>query len=77
MLMAPEELRDEMFCQVVKQTKGNPNSDFTQKAWHLMFFCLSTFSPSQNLMLSLMAYCVTTFTESPDPEVVKVRLVFY
>jgi hypothetical protein len=77
MLTAPEELRDEMFCQVVKQTRGKPNAEFTEKAWRLMLFYLSTFSPSQSLMLPLMAHCVATMADHPSPVVVKVCIGYY
>ncbi|CAM9360042.1 unnamed protein product, partial [Ectocarpus fasciculatus] len=70
MLMAPEELRDEMFCQVIKQTRGNPNAEHTERGWRLLLFCLSTFSPSQNLMLPMMAYCAANIND-PNPEIVK------
>ena len=66
MLLAPEELRDEVFCQVIKQTRGNPNPENAEKGWTLLLLCLSSFVPSQSLMLPLMTHCSTQLN-NPRP----------
>jgi hypothetical protein len=62
MLLSPEELRDEVYCQVVKQTGNNPNPVSATRGWELMMICLSTFPPSSDMMPHLMAYCVSNLT---------------
>lgn len=67
MLLSPEELRDEVYCQIVKQTGHNPNTQSAIKGWELMMICLSTFPPSSDMMPHLMAYCVSNLNnELPE-----------
>lgn len=57
MLPASDDLRDELYCQIIKQTRGNPSVESTENGWLLMLVCLSTFPPSPMLKLDMMAYC--------------------
>ncbi|KAG8863335.1 hypothetical protein FRB96_008827 [Tulasnella sp. 330] len=43
------ELRDEIYCQVIKQLTGNPNPESIFHGWQLMCVLLTTFPPSKNL----------------------------
>ncbi|KAG9012778.1 hypothetical protein FRB93_001332 [Tulasnella sp. JGI-2019a] len=43
------ELRDEIYCQVIKQLTGNPNPESIFHGWQLMCVLLATFPPSKNL----------------------------
>ena len=54
---APEELRDEVYCQLVKQTRNNPSEENTLRGWQLMAICAGTYPPSQTLERYLMSYC--------------------
>lgn len=38
-------LRDEVYCQLIKQINANPNPDSANKAWQLMCLALETFPP--------------------------------
>ncbi|KAJ3517629.1 hypothetical protein NLJ89_g368 [Agrocybe chaxingu] len=42
------ELRDEIYCQVMKQVTGNPNKESVFKGWQFLCVLLITFPPSKN-----------------------------
>ena len=54
---APEELRDEIFCQLIKQTRNNPSAESTVKGWQLMCLAAGTYPPSKKFEKYLMSYC--------------------
>ncbi|XP_020220804.1 kinesin-like protein KIN-14I [Cajanus cajan] len=64
------ELRDELFVQISKQTRNNPERECLTKAWELMFLCASSMPPSKDIGAYLSEYVhnvahgVTT-----DPEI--------
>ncbi|KAH9423690.1 hypothetical protein DERP_005271 [Dermatophagoides pteronyssinus] len=49
-------LRDEILCQLCNQTWQNDNIDSCDRAWTLMIYCLSSFSPSPLLYKYLLKY---------------------
>lgn len=44
------ELRDELYMQLVKQTRGNPNPAARTKAWQLFYLTAATMPPSKDFM---------------------------
>ena len=62
MMLAPEELRDELYCQLCKQTNGNPKPESTESGWQLFMIALATIPPSFDLMPHLMSYFVENLT---------------
>ncbi|OSD01265.1 hypothetical protein PYCCODRAFT_1445770 [Trametes coccinea BRFM310] len=50
------ELRDEIYCQVMKQINGNPSKESTFKGWQLLCVLLVTFPPSKDFETSLRSY---------------------
>ena len=48
--LAVEELRDEIYAQLLRQTTENPNRELLVKYWELMAFCSATFLPTAKLM---------------------------
>lgn len=44
------ELRDELYMQLVKQTRGNPNPAARAKAWQLFYLTAATMPPSKDFM---------------------------
>lgn len=44
------ELRDELYMQLVKQTRGNPNAAARTKAWQLFYLTAATMPPSKDFM---------------------------
>lgn len=51
------ELRDELFVQILKQTRNNPNWQWLIKAWELMYLCASSMPPSEDIV-KYLSECV-------------------
>lgn len=49
-------LRDEIYCQLIKQTTGNPSTDSLLYGLKMFYLCLSTFPPSSELKLCLWSH---------------------
>ncbi|KAK7386595.1 hypothetical protein VNO78_26928 [Psophocarpus tetragonolobus] len=49
-------LRDELFVQISKQTRNNPERQYLIKAWELMYLCASSMSPSKDISSYLSEY---------------------
>ena len=63
-LHAPEELRDEVFCQIIKQTTSNPSPESVLKGWMLLGICAGAIAPSRDFEKYLLSYCETHANES-------------
>ncbi|GAB2282924.1 Kinesin-like protein KIN-14E, variant 2 [Dionaea muscipula] len=50
------ELRDELFIQISKQTRNNPDRQYLIKAWELMYLCSSCMPPSKEIGRYLFKY---------------------
>ncbi|KAF7362103.1 Rho GTPase-activating protein 39 isoform 2 [Mycena venus] len=50
------ELRDEIYCQVMKQLTGNPNPESVFRGWQLLCVLLITFPPSKNFETYLRSF---------------------
>jgi hypothetical protein len=64
-----QELKDEMYCQLVKQLFNNPSSQSTLDGYQLMILFLSRFPPSDALKLPLMGFFAEKYrnkTYAPD-----------
>ncbi|ETO03605.1 hypothetical protein RFI_33797, partial [Reticulomyxa filosa] len=44
-----QELRNEIYCQLIKQLTNNPKNQSITRGWNAMILCLYTFPPSQEL----------------------------
>ncbi|XP_078315382.1 unconventional myosin heavy chain 6-like isoform X6 [Crassostrea virginica] len=58
------ELRDEIFCQLVRQTKHNPERPWLLTTWTLLCLCTAAFSPSKTLNKYLMSYIKQSCSDS-------------
>ena len=56
-LHAPEELRDEIFCQILKQIHNNPDEESLMKGWQLLAICAGTYPPSAEFEPYVMYFC--------------------
>ena len=52
------DLRDEVYCQLIKQTNNNPSKS-ALRAWKLFGVCAGVFAPSSQLRLPLLNHLVT------------------
>ena len=58
-LHAPEELRDEIFCQILKQIHNNTDEK-SDKRWQLLAICAGTYPPSAEFEPYVMYFCRST-----------------
>lgn len=60
------ELRDEIFCQLCKQTNNNPKSDAAIRGWELMALVCSSFAPSKALIKYVCNYIQSSIPRDGD-----------
>lgn len=58
-LCAPQELVDELFCQLCKQLTHNPSIISQRKGWELLLICLAVIAPSDDLLPCVLFFCKT------------------
>ncbi|XP_074295481.1 kinesin-like protein KIN-14E [Silene latifolia] len=64
------ELRDELFVQISKQTRNNPDRQYLIKAWELMYLCASSMPPSKEIGGYLSEYVHNVaYSASIDSEI--------
>lgn len=73
-VQCPEELRDEVLCQLIKQTTNNPSAASCVRGWELMAMCTGLFPPSAKLEPYLLAYMRRTVEDEPYPGVGKLAI---
>jgi len=62
------ELRDEIYCQLGKQTCFNPSSESNHKVWQLMVLSSLYFPPSRDLEKWLKKYISEYLKDQSDPD---------
>ena len=50
------ELRDEIFCQVIRQSTDCPRDDWLLRTWQFMSLCIVAYPPSRHLNKYLLAF---------------------
>ncbi|KAJ4778873.1 Kinesin-like protein KIN-14I [Rhynchospora pubera] len=64
------ELRDEVFVQISKQTRSNPDRSWLIRAWELMYLCASSMPPSKDIGAYLSQYVhYVAHGDTTDPDV--------
>ncbi|KAI6157402.1 hypothetical protein BKA82DRAFT_1000603 [Pisolithus tinctorius] len=54
--LAHGELRDEIYCQLMKQLTGNPSAESVFKGWQMLCVLLTAFPPSKNFETYLRSF---------------------
>ena len=49
-------VRDEIYCQIIKQLTSNPHPESVAKGWQLLCMCVATFPPSFDFEMYLMHF---------------------
>lgn len=69
-MLSPQELRDELFCQLCKQLTANPSAVSRFNGWHLMLICLTAVAPSDQLLPCILHFFKERIEEESDASVV-------
>jgi hypothetical protein len=75
-LVATEELRDEIFFQLVKQTRGNPTRICLLKTWELFLMCATLIPATRNSEQSIKGHLYQTLKDS-DPVIADIAQFTY
>jgi len=62
------ELRDETYCQLIKQITNNPDHKSTMKSWELITIVLYSFPPTRNFESYFMAF-IESYTTNTNMEI--------
>jgi hypothetical protein len=71
------ELRDEVYCQIIKQLNDNPSPQSVTKGWNLMLICLHTFPPNGPFENFLEMYIRSNAPEPQMKYVYKLHTTLY
>ncbi|CAK9218803.1 unnamed protein product [Sphagnum troendelagicum] len=63
------ELRDELFAQLLKQTRNNPDRPCLLKAWELMYLCASAMPPGKEFGAHLSEYVHEVASSAGDSQI--------
>jgi hypothetical protein len=64
-----EPIRDEIYCQLIKQTTKNPKPESARLGWEVISLCCGAFLPSEEFQLHLSKYIEDTITANVDQQV--------
>ncbi|CAD7703005.1 unnamed protein product [Ostreobium quekettii] len=62
------EMKDELYMQLLKQTRGNPNFESKLRAWQLFHLVASTMPPSKDYVGLVSQYIHSVCHEDSEPE---------
>uniref|UniRef100_A0A7S0Y9G8 Kinesin motor domain-containing protein n=1 Tax=Polytomella parva TaxID=51329 RepID=A0A7S0Y9G8_9CHLO len=65
------ELKDELFMQLVKQTRGNPNLESRAKAWELLYLVSSTMPPSKEFLTLVSEFIHAVAHDDVEEQMIK------
>ncbi|EGC40078.1 class VII unconventional myosin [Dictyostelium purpureum] len=69
--LSTETLRDEIYCQLIKQSTSNPIQDLNIRVWELIHFCCATFPPTRKLMKYFVSYLKSTIKQADVAKSIK------
>ncbi|XP_057696428.1 unconventional myosin-VIIb isoform X2 [Corythoichthys intestinalis] len=69
--MENENLRDEIYCQIMKQMSSNNNRFSVEQGWQLLWLCCGLFPPSQSLLKHAQKFLESRRREALAPDCLK------
>ena len=70
-LQEPEDVWDEVYCMLMKQTTANPMREGRRRGWHLFAMLSTTLPPSPALMPCVEDHLRINIEDQSDPVVAK------
>ena len=65
-LFGPKEIKDEAYCQILKQITEHPNSERCLKGWKFFAILSCCFAPSPDLFYSILNFLLFEIRNSQD-----------
>jgi hypothetical protein len=75
-LYAAPELRDEVYLQLIKQTRANPNKPCLLRTWHLLLIVATVFPSTRNSETVIKTH-LTEESKNPDPHIASLAQFTY
>lgn len=69
-MYAGTDVKDEAYCQVLKQINGHPDKEKTKRGWNFLAIMACTYAPSNVLYYSLLNYLFFQIKNSKDADIV-------
>merc|ERR1719242_2677433 len=70
-------LRDEIYCQLIKQLTNNPGNQSVNRGWNLLNICLYVFAPSRELENYLEVFIRNQPTDRKERSMVALQSILY
>jgi len=60
-------IRNEIYCQIVRQLNNNPNEEATRRGWEVLYFITGAFPPEGDLAKHVRFWLTNQLSPKPEP----------